>query len=59
MRQLRIFALLHDPCVTCPHVMLDGSKGRFLWRCELCGTESADSQFREGCWNCNSGVGWR
>lgn len=49
----------HDRCVTGPHVASDEGEPRLVFRCEICGTVSADQRLREGCWVCDGGVGWR
>jgi len=60
MKPLRPAEFPLDRCVTGPHAVRDGNgEHELVFRCELCGTVSADPSFRRGCWNCDGWVGWR
>lgn len=59
MRPFRPLEYPLDQCVTGPHVVSDENGSRLVYRCELCGTESADPALQRGCYKCDREVGWR
>jgi hypothetical protein len=48
-----------DRCVRRHAVQNEDGERSLVFRCELCGTESADPALQRGCWVCDGRVGWR